>query len=203
MRIFLASLLCSTFLLGARAAAADSGCPAATSPFERFDKEADVVRVRVVPGSQEVREGGVQFQFVVLETLRGSTKVGAKLAGGSGGPCARTLADNAELVLPLGHADTAGVGNVDAGWATLPASIALQTAMATTKASDVRGRAALVYRAATARTATKDDRLALLAYLAVRADVVGALTKAQVRRLDTVLADAKQTRPDLAGALAK
>jgi hypothetical protein len=187
MRIFLASLLCSTFLFGARVAAADAGCPAPTSPFERFDKEADVVRVRVVPGSQDPREGGVQFQFVVVETLRGSTKVGAKLAGASGGPCARTLADDAELVLPLGHADTVGVGNVDVGWATLPASIALQTAMAKTKATDVRGRAALVYRAATARAATKDDRAALRAYLAARPDVDAALTKAQRRRLDAVL----------------
>ena len=192
MRTLLASIFVSTVLFGASAASADDACWPKPSALSTFDTEPDVVRVRVVPGSAEPGIGGVMARFEVLETLRGSTKAGTVLSGASGGPCAWKVAENTEYVFPLGHPDTVGVGNVNAGTREpLSTSLALQLAIAKTKPDDVRGRTAIIYRAATARTAKASDRASLRKYLEERPDVAAALTKAQRRRLDTVLAEPK------------
>lgn len=205
MRTFIASLLFSSLLFGAAPASAQtSNCDSPVSPLAMFDAAPDVVRVRVVPGSEEVAIGGVSYKVVVLEVLRGSTKVGATLEASSGGPCARRLAEKGEYVLAFGRSDTVGVSRLAAGTiGTLPTSVALQTALAKTKADDVRGRAALIYKAANAKTVTKDDRLSMLAYLVQVPDVTRALTPAQQRRLDTLFADGKKAQPELAAAWTK
>jgi hypothetical protein len=203
MRTFVASLVLSLFLGGSAANAAPP-CGEPGSPLTLFDTEADVVRVKVVPGSTQMADGGIGYKFEVLETLRGKTKVGAILDGGSGGPCARKLDEGAEYVLALGHANDAGVGRVNAGRNDqLPTSIALQTQIAKTELGDAKGRAGVAYRAATAKTATKEDLLSVFAYLAAKPDVVAALTPAQRRRLDQLFADGKKARPELATAWTK
>lgn len=192
MRNLLVSILISTVVFGASAASAGDACWPKPSALSAIDTEADVVRVRVVPGSVEPGAGGVMAKFEVLETLRGNSEVGAILVGASGGPCAWMVAENTEYVFPLGKANTVGVGRVDAGTREpLSTSLALQLAIAKTKPDDVRARAKLVYRAATARTAKASDRASLRKYLADRPDVASALTKAQRRRLDAVLAEPK------------
>lgn len=197
MRTFVASLFFS-LLLGASAANAASPCGEPGSPLTLFDTEADVLRVKVVPGSTQMADGGIGYKFEVIETLRGKTKVGATLEGGSGGPCARKLDEGAEYVFALGHAKDAGVGRVNAGTSDkLQTSIALQTQIAKTKVGDTKGRAGIVFRAATAKSATKEDLLSLLAYLAAKPDLVAALTPAQQQRLDQVFADGKKSRPEL------
>lgn len=161
--------------------------PAAADPclhpsaLARIDREPEVVRVRVVAGSKVVADGGTTYKVKVIATLRGSTKPGITLEAASGGPCARTLADDAEYVLPLGHDSTVGTGRVDAGTSEpLPTSLALQVAVAKTVRDDVAARAAIVYRAA---LADKADRASVLAYLAERPEVLDALDAKQKREL--------------------
>jgi hypothetical protein len=139
----------------------------------------------VVPGSTRAGVGGIEYKVVVLATLRGTIKPGITMDAASGGPCAHNLVEGAEYVLPLGRADTVGVGRVNGGVSKpLPTSLAVQLALARTKHDDVRAHARVVYRAA---LANKKDRPSLLSYLEERPDVVAALSAKQRRQLGKLL----------------
>jgi hypothetical protein len=128
------------------------------------------------------------YEFHVIATPRGETKPGAQLTGNAGGPCARHLVVGSQNVLPVRD------GRVDASaYEPLPTSLPLQIAFA--RASDAKARARVVFDAATSPSTSAQDRRSLLAFLVDRFELVRSMSKADRRRVDAALTDAKRADP--------